>query len=130
MTDSSSDLSRTGIWNGHYACACYHPLFALNQFGDLEAARRVPATSTAPMAGTMCASPSWRASASQPASALPEMLIAARTSPHLASAFQASRKSANILLSLGVIWDPSFTTANAAESAGCAASIIATCMAT
>jgi Transposase DDE domain group 1 len=23
-------------WNGHYACTCYHPLFVLNQFGDLE----------------------------------------------------------------------------------------------
>jgi hypothetical protein len=23
-------------WNGHYACACYHPLFVFNQFGDLE----------------------------------------------------------------------------------------------
>jgi Transposase DDE domain group 1 len=24
------------IWNGHYACARYHPLFVLNQFADLE----------------------------------------------------------------------------------------------
>jgi Transposase DDE domain group 1 len=24
------------VWNGHYACTCYHPLFVLNQFGDLE----------------------------------------------------------------------------------------------
>jgi hypothetical protein len=24
------------VWNGHYACACYHPLFVFNQFGDLE----------------------------------------------------------------------------------------------
>ena len=24
------------VWNGHYACTCYHPLFAFNQFGDLE----------------------------------------------------------------------------------------------
>jgi hypothetical protein len=24
------------IWNGHYACTCYHPLFVFNQFGDLE----------------------------------------------------------------------------------------------
>ncbi|TPW00043.1 MAG: hypothetical protein USCAAHI_00519 [Beijerinckiaceae bacterium] len=24
------------IWNGHYACTCYHPLFLFNQFGDLE----------------------------------------------------------------------------------------------
>ena len=24
------------VWNGHYACACYHPLFVFNQFGGLE----------------------------------------------------------------------------------------------
>jgi hypothetical protein len=24
------------VWNGHYACICYHPLFVFNQFGDLE----------------------------------------------------------------------------------------------
>ena len=25
-----------GVWNGHYDCTCYHPLFVFNQFGDLE----------------------------------------------------------------------------------------------
>ena len=24
------------VWNGHYACTRYHPLFVFNQFGDLE----------------------------------------------------------------------------------------------
>ena len=24
------------VWNGHYACTCYHPLFVFDQFGDLE----------------------------------------------------------------------------------------------
>jgi hypothetical protein len=24
------------VWNGHYECTCYHPLFVFNQFGDLE----------------------------------------------------------------------------------------------
>ena len=24
------------VWNGHYACTCYHPLSLFNQFGDLE----------------------------------------------------------------------------------------------
>jgi hypothetical protein len=24
------------VWNGHFGCACYHPLFVFNQFGDLE----------------------------------------------------------------------------------------------
>jgi Transposase DDE domain group 1 len=23
-------------YNGHFGCACYHPLFCFNQFGDLE----------------------------------------------------------------------------------------------
>src|SRR5215467_10195088 len=32
------DTWRTGnsVWNGHYDCTCYHPLFVFNQFGDLE----------------------------------------------------------------------------------------------
>ncbi len=25
-------------WNGHFECACYHPLFCFNHFGDLERA--------------------------------------------------------------------------------------------
>jgi hypothetical protein len=24
------------VWNGHYECTCYHPLFVFNQFGDLD----------------------------------------------------------------------------------------------
>lgn len=24
------------VWNGHYECTCYHPLFVFNQSGDLE----------------------------------------------------------------------------------------------
>ena len=24
------------VWNGHYECTCYHPLFIFKQFGDLE----------------------------------------------------------------------------------------------
>jgi hypothetical protein len=24
------------VWNGNYACTCYHPVFVFNQFGDLE----------------------------------------------------------------------------------------------
>jgi hypothetical protein len=24
------------VWNGHYDCTCYHPLFVFNQFGGLE----------------------------------------------------------------------------------------------
>src|ERR1700722_5524964 len=27
---------RLELWNGHYECICYHPLFVFNQFGDLE----------------------------------------------------------------------------------------------
>ena len=24
------------VYNGHFGCTCYHPLFVFNQFGDLE----------------------------------------------------------------------------------------------
>jgi hypothetical protein len=40
--DMDSSVSPThgeqemSVWNGHYKCACYHPLFVFNQFGDLE----------------------------------------------------------------------------------------------
>lgn len=40
--DMDSSVSPThgaqenSVWNGHYACTCYHPLFLFNQFGDLE----------------------------------------------------------------------------------------------
>src|SRR5690349_24407167 len=42
MLDMDSSVSPThgeqekSVWNGHYACTCYHPLFVLNQFGDVE----------------------------------------------------------------------------------------------
>jgi hypothetical protein len=26
----------SSVWNGHFGCTCYHPLFVFNQFGDLE----------------------------------------------------------------------------------------------
>ncbi len=42
-------------WNGHFRCACYHPLFLFNPFGDLERCPCGRATSTAPRAGA----PSW-----------------------------------------------------------------------
>jgi hypothetical protein len=32
-TYGNQDLS---VWNGHFGCTCYHPLFVFNQFGDLE----------------------------------------------------------------------------------------------
>ena len=25
-----------GVYNGHFGCTCYHPLFVFNQFGDVE----------------------------------------------------------------------------------------------
>jgi hypothetical protein len=65
--DMDSSVSPThgeqemSVWNGHYACTCYHPLFVFNQFGDLDAALCVPVTCTALTAGTTCSSPSWRA---------------------------------------------------------------------
>ena len=42
VLDLDSSVSPThgdqemSVWNGHYACTCYHPLFLFNQFGDLE----------------------------------------------------------------------------------------------
>ena len=42
LLDMDSSVSPThgeqenSVWNGHYDCLCYHPLFVFNQFGDLE----------------------------------------------------------------------------------------------
>ena len=42
MLDIDSSVSETqgaqegSAYNGHFRCACYHPLFVFNQFGDLE----------------------------------------------------------------------------------------------
>jgi Transposase DDE domain group 1 len=42
VLDMNSSVSPTqgvqenSVWNGHYECTCYHPLFVFNQFGDLE----------------------------------------------------------------------------------------------
>src|ERR1700720_3895258 len=42
VLDMDSSVSPThgeqenSVWNGHYECPCYHPLFVFNQFGDLE----------------------------------------------------------------------------------------------
>ena len=42
VLDMDSSVSPTygeqemSVWNGHYACTCYYPLFVFNQFGDLE----------------------------------------------------------------------------------------------
>jgi len=32
----ANSTTYSSVWNGHYACTCYHPLFVFNQFGDLE----------------------------------------------------------------------------------------------
>jgi hypothetical protein len=42
VLDMDSSVSPThgeqemSVWNGHYGCTCYHPLFLFNQFGDLQ----------------------------------------------------------------------------------------------
>jgi len=42
LLDMDSSVSPThgeqenSVWNGHYDCTCYHPLFVFNRFGDLE----------------------------------------------------------------------------------------------
>jgi hypothetical protein len=33
---ASARRTANSVWNGHYECTCYHPLFVFNQFGDLE----------------------------------------------------------------------------------------------
>jgi hypothetical protein len=44
ILDMDSSVSETygqqegSAYNGHFSCTCYHPLFCLNQFGDLERA--------------------------------------------------------------------------------------------
>jgi hypothetical protein len=38
-------------YNGHFGCSCYHPLFAFNQFGDVERCALRPGNVQAPMAG-------------------------------------------------------------------------------
>jgi Transposase DDE domain group 1 len=48
VLDMDSSVSPThgeqenSVWNGHYACTCYHPLFVFNQFGDLERSAQRP----------------------------------------------------------------------------------------
>ena len=48
VLDMDSSVSPThgdqemSVWNGHYACTCYHPLFVFNQFGDLERSQLRP----------------------------------------------------------------------------------------
>ena len=40
VLDMDSSVSPThgeheqSVWNRHYACRCYHPLFVFNQYGD------------------------------------------------------------------------------------------------
>jgi hypothetical protein len=51
VLDMDSSVSPThgeqelSVWNGHYQCTCYHPLFVFNQFGDLERYGHLPGRS-------------------------------------------------------------------------------------
>ena len=44
ILDLGSSVSETygdqegSVYNGHFGCECYHPLFCFNQFGDVERA--------------------------------------------------------------------------------------------
>src|SRR5262249_22779913 len=40
----ANSTTYSSVWNGHYACTCYHPLFVFNQFGDLERCALRPGT--------------------------------------------------------------------------------------
>jgi hypothetical protein len=37
VSETYGDAEGTA-YNGHFGCSCYHPLFCLNQFGDVEGA--------------------------------------------------------------------------------------------
>ena len=58
VLDMDSSVSPThgeqegAAYNGHFGCACYHPLFVFNQFGGLERCALRPRT--APMNGATC----------------------------------------------------------------------------
>jgi Transposase DDE domain group 1 len=60
VLDMDSSVSPThgeqemSVWNGHYSCTCYHPLFLFNQLAIWNAALCVPAMCTAPTAGRVC----------------------------------------------------------------------------
>jgi hypothetical protein len=48
VLDMDSSVSPThgeqeqSVWNGHFGCTCYHPLFVFNQYGDLERCKLRP----------------------------------------------------------------------------------------
>ncbi len=48
ILDMDSSVSPThgeqeqSVWNGHFGCTCYHPLFVFNHYGDLERCARRP----------------------------------------------------------------------------------------
>jgi hypothetical protein len=60
LLDMDSSVSETygaqegSAYNGHCGCACYHPLFVFNQFGDLERCAPRPGNVHLPMAGANC----------------------------------------------------------------------------
>lgn len=64
VLDLDSSVSPThgnqenSVWNGHFGCRCYHPLFVFNQDGDLErCALRPLATSIVLTDGRRLSSP-------------------------------------------------------------------------
>ncbi len=73
------------VWNGHYACMCYHLLFVFNQFGDLErCALRL---------GNVHSADGWD----------DVLTRGADNRPHLAFVLQEGRKNANIHVSSGAM---------------------------
>jgi hypothetical protein len=66
VLDMDSSVSPThgeqenSVWNGHYACTCYHPLFVFNQFGDLERCALRPGNVHSADGWRKCSTRSWR----------------------------------------------------------------------
>jgi hypothetical protein len=79
VLDMDSSVSPThgeqemSVWNGHCACACYHPLFVFNQFGDLERCALRP--------GSVHSADGWDGVLKRrPSFGLSELLVAIHTS--------------------------------------------------
>ncbi len=52
---SAHGEQENSVWNEHYDCTCYHPLFVFNQFGDLERCALRPSN--------LCSADGWKTKA-------------------------------------------------------------------
>ena len=64
-----------GVWNGHYDCTCYHPLFVFNQYGDLERCALRPGNVHSADGWEAGPGKAWKGSASRRASSAIQSMI-------------------------------------------------------